>query len=194
MTEKATMTLRELRTADPKAFQRKYEKWHEHALDSEWWDSVYEVFTEDMEPLGLRVDKIFFSLAYSQGAYAAVTGRLDMHKWMLAAGYGESHLALCLDAKEYGGYWSVSSRSSNIALGDANYEPGNTYPAGIFSELPQGAWDELVRVQYESEDWGALATAWVRAKCEELYRMLRDEYEYLTSEDSFIEWSEANEV
>lgn len=196
MSHDVTMSLQDMRTKDPKEFQRRYYEWASAGCDHyDWWESTEEFFREDMAPLGLTVDKIHFSLSYGQGDYASVDGTLDMHLWMQAAGYGESHLALCLDAKEYAGYWRVSaSHRGMVSVADIRYEPGNTRPSGIFSDLPQDAWDALVLEQYESEDWDKLATEWVRERCEELYRLLRDEYEYLTSEEAFIEWSKDNEI
>lgn len=190
------VSMRDLRIEDPIKFRRRYEAWYANYFDYDWWDCVVDNFKEEMGPLGLSVDDVYFSLAYCQSDYASIKGRLDLHKWLTTAGYGESHLALTLDAKEYGAYWKVttSGRGYSSDLNYINYEPGNTYPTGVFSDLPQDAWDELVREQYESEDWDKLAAEWVREQCRDLYSRLRDEYEYPSSEESFIGWSESNEI
>ena len=195
MTNKEPMSLRDMQTKNPKEFQRRYNKWLETQCLHDWWDTVDADFKEDVKPLGLYVDTIHFSLGYCQGDYASVTGTLDMHKWLQMAGYGESHLALTTDAKEYGAYWRCSQTHHGRAyVDDLRYESGNTRPSGIFSDLPQQAWDELVLEQYESEDWDRLATYWLREQCDTLYRRLREEHEYLTSEEQFIEHGEECEV
>lgn len=195
MTDKEPMSLRDMQIKNPKEFARRYNDWVANSFEYDWWDSVEADFKEDMKPLGLDVSSIHFCLSYGQGDYASVTGTLDMHRWMQAAGYGESHLALTTDAKEYGAYWRCCQTHHGRAYSaDLRYEPGNTRPSGIFSDLPQEAWDELVLEQFESEDWDRLATEWVRERCEELYRLLRDEYEYLTSEEQFIEQGEECEI
>ena len=195
MTDKEPMSLRDMQIKNPKEFARRYQEWVANAFEYDWWDSVEADFKEDMTPLGLYVDTINFSLGYCQSDFASVTGTLDMHKWMQMVGYGESHLALTTDAKEYGAYWRCCQTHHGRAYSaDLRYEPGNTRPSGIFSDLPQEAWDELVLEQFESEDWDRLATEWVRERCEELYRRLCAEYEYLTSEEQFIEQGEECEI
>jgi hypothetical protein len=185
------MTLREMRTADPREFQRRYEAWYTNHLDYDWWDCALADFRERMAPLGFDVENIHFSLGYCQSDYAVATGRLNTATWMRSTPYAETHLPLLLDFEEYGAYLKVSSNSGVQCSLD--YEPGNTSPTGVFADLPHAAWDELVSTQFAAEDWEELATEWVKEQCSELYDQLQEEYEYLTSEDEFIEWSEAND-
>ena len=48
---------------------------HWNVGDFEWWDSVYELFTEDMKAIGIEVDKMYFSGFWSQGDGACFEGR-----------------------------------------------------------------------------------------------------------------------
>jgi hypothetical protein len=150
---------------------------------------------------GADVDKIYFSVSYSQGDYASFEGTIDVSEWMKHnkdgdQTYAEKYPALFLAVCDYGGHSTVSSgwRDSwpSVSWDDACV--GNTPPAGIFAMLDSDAWDELVADQYAGAGIEHALQAWVQDKCRELYRQLQDEIEHLNSEESFIESCECNEV
>lgn len=195
------ITAKELQTQDPKRFQREYSKWYEYALDYDWWDYMEEQLKEQLSPKGIRVEKIDFSLSYSQGDYATFEGCIDTAEWMEATmdgeqTYAEKYPAMYLAMKDYGDYATVTAwhrSGSGWVNFDANYS-GNTYPSGIFSALEQEAWDELVEEQYDHAGLEQALQDEVDNISRQLYRDLRAAYEHLTSEESFIESCECNDV
>jgi hypothetical protein len=157
---------------------------------------VYEGFREDVRPFGVTVgsNDMHFGLGYSQSDYAAFTGRIDIAAYMQAKGWDVEYPALYLAVKDCGDYATVSDRQRH---GRVNYDGaciGNTYPAGVFKNLDQGAWDELVEEQYYAAGLEDEMQSYVDEVCKDLYDRLRDEYEHLTSEESFIESCECNEI
>ena len=192
----STLTAKELQNIDPKRFQQEYLKWTEYAAYDDWWDYIEEHFKTRLANRGYEVRRIYFSISYSQGDYAAFEGDIHVAEWMLAKGYDETYPALYLAAKDYNEYASIANRNRGwgprVNL-DGNLV-GNTYPAGIFAGLEQEAWDELVEEQLSSAGLEDEMQSDVDAECQELYTDLRDEYEHMTSEESFIESCECNDI
>jgi len=190
------LTAKELQTQDPKKFQKEYSKWQEYALDYDWWDYMEETFKTDMAKVGIDVQRIYFSLSYSQGDYASFEGQINVAEWMEHKGYDETYPALYLAVKDYGEFARVSDRSRG-GWPRVNFDGnvvGNTNPEGIFAGLEQDAWDELVYEQFSAAGLEGEMQSFVEDVCRKLYRDLRDEYEHLTSEESFIESCECNEI
>jgi hypothetical protein len=190
------LTAKELQSIDPKRFQKEYLEWTNYALDYDWWDYMEDGFKADAALEGIEVGQIYFSLSYSQGDYASFEGQINVAEWMLAKGYDETYPALYLAVKDYGEYASVSDRSrgswARVSF-DGNVA-GNTDPAGIFKHLDREAWDELVYEQFSAAGLEDEMQSSVEAICRKLYRDLREEYEHLTSEQSFIESCECNDI
>lgn len=190
------LTAKELQAADPKRFQREYLKWTEYAADYDWHEYVEEVFKRDMADKGISVSRIYFSISYSQGDYASFEGGISVDEWMAHKGYDETYPALYLAAKDYCEFAQVSTRNrggGSLVNLDGNLA-GNTYPTGIFKGLDQEAWDELVYEQFSAAGLEDEMQSDVDAISRQLYRDLREEYEHLTSEESFIESCECNDV
>jgi hypothetical protein len=196
-----TLTAQELLEQDPKRFREEYLKWTEYALNYDWWDYIEERLKEQLEPAGVSNIKLWFSLSYSQSDYATFEGRIDVHKWMDVTKdgeltYAEKYPALRLAMEDYGDYASVTTYN-RTCMARVNLDGGcigNTYAAGIFAGLEPEAWDELVEEQYDSAGLEQALQDYVDAISQELYTDLRDEYEHLTSEESFIESCECNDV
>jgi len=192
----SSITAQELQTQDPKRFQEEYLKWTNHALEYDWWDYMEENFKSDTAAKGFDVDRILFSLSYSQGDYASFEGRINVAEWMAAKKYDETYPALYLAVKDYGEHAQVTDRSRG-SWPRVNYEgncAGNTHATGIFKHLDDEAWDELVYEQFTAAGLEDEMQSDVDALCRKLYSDLRDEYEHLTSEESFIESCECNDV
>ena len=185
------LTAKELKERDPQRFESEYWKWSENAAHDDWWEGVYEGFQLDNDPKGVHIDlsKTYFSLGYCQSDHAQIGGYIDFAEWMQAHGYDTKYLALYLDAKDYGANADIGR--SWVSL---EYIPGNVAPRGVFSDLPEEAWDEMVTEQRDAEDWEDLMYETVKDLNNELYTQLVQEYEYLTSEDMFVEDCEANDV
>ena len=151
----------------------------------------------DMAAIGISVSRINFSLSYSQGDYASFEGSIAIDEWMEHKGYAETYPALYLAVKDYGEFAGVSDRTNRRRWPRVSFDGnvvGNTNPEGIFAGLEQEAWDELVEDQYRSAGLEDEMQSEVEALCRKLYSDLRDEYEHLTSEQSFIESCECNEI
>jgi hypothetical protein len=196
------ITARELLEQDPKRFQKEYSSWCEHALDYDWWDFIEERFKTDVSAEGIIVERIYFSLSYSQGDYASFEGQINVAEWMEAnkdgdQTYADKYPALYLAVMDYGEYASVSDRTNRGGWPRVTFDgtcAGNTEPAGIFAGLDNDDWDELVIDQYDAADLEKELQSAVEAMCRKLYRDLQDECEHLMSEQSFIESCECNEI
>ena len=189
------MNVHELKASDPKRFQKEYEEWREHGLHDDWWDCVQEGLKDDCADYGITVETIQFNLGYSQSDYAAFNGRIDVMLWMQAKGYDIEYPALYVAMGDYREYATVStSHWGNARVNLEHAVVGNSYPVGIFKHLDHETWDELVYEQATTANLEDAMQEWVGKRCSKLYRELRDEYEHLTSEESFIESCECNEI
>ena len=191
-----TLTAKELSLQHPKRFQKEYSKWCEYALDYDWWDWAEEQLKERLAPAGVLIDRIYFSLSYSQGDYASFEGSISVDEWMVHKGYDNTYPALYLAALDYGEFAKVSDRSRGgwPRVNLDGYIVGNTYPSGIFKDLDPEAWDELIEEQFSAAGMEDEMQSFFEDECRQLYRDLRAEYEHLTSEESFIESCECNDI
>jgi len=189
------MNVQELKEKDPSRFQREYEEWYQHGLWRDWWDGVQEMFTEACKAKGVQVDKIWFSLNYSQGDYAAFEGALRVHEVMEHLKLAEPYPALYFAVKDYNTIVAVSCRywTHSQVNGLRTYDMPSV-PCGIFADLDEDTWDDLIETQVNEANLDEVLQEMVDGLCGELYRQLRAEYEYLTSKESFIEHCEANEI
>jgi len=191
------MDIHALKATGKSRFDAEYSKWSANQCTGyEWWDSIDDWFKEDMKPFGLDVREIYFSVAYCQGDYASFDAYLDFAKWLEAAGYAEQYPALVVGCRDYDLIVKVNDRRNRPRVDwDYYYQVGsNTDPSGVFEMLDQDAWTELIDSQFDAEDWEQLINDWLESKAKELYKALQEEYEYLTSEEQFIEHCEANDI
>lgn len=192
-----TITVKELQQCDPTRFQKEYSKWAQEGPFYEWWDYMEEGFKEDMDAEGIHVHRIAFSLGYCQSDYAAFEGQIRVAEFMELKGYDVEYPALYLAVKEYGDRADVGDsyhrRNSGRVSWDANCI-GNTNPEGVFSMLDEDAWNDLVDEQHGAAGLEGEMQSYVDEKCNKLHRDLQDAYEHLTSEESFIESCECNEI
>ena len=195
-----TVTAQELKDEDPKRFEREYYKWLEYAHDYDWWDWLEEAFTADMKEVGVRVERIFFSLSYSQGDRAGFSGRVDVASWMANnkyskdETYAEAFPALYIAVVQDGSYAVVSESHRSRCCVDYCSSVEYTDPEGVFQFLDDEAWHDLLTDQELAADLEANIVEWVNNKSHDLYRQLRNEYESISSEAAFIESCDCNEV
>jgi hypothetical protein len=62
--------------------KQKARDWYIESMDYEWWGSVYEMAIEDGKEKGFYIDKINFSGFYSQGDGASWSGFVDVRQWL----------------------------------------------------------------------------------------------------------------
>jgi hypothetical protein len=196
-----TVTAKELKELDPKRFEREYYEWQEYgALWDDWFDSIEQNFTDEMAAHGVQVDRIAFSGFYSQGSYASFDGRVNVHKWMAietyddGQTYAEAFPALYLAAEQDSSLMLVTTTHRGNT--NFNFEAAldNTTPDGIFQHLDEDGWNTLVAQQDDASNLESNIKWFVESKNNELFKQLQDEYEDLTSEESFLNSCEANEV
>jgi hypothetical protein len=190
-----TVTASELLILDKRRFEQEYYKWQEYCLDYEWWDYIYDNFKATCEACSVRIDDITFSGFHSQGSGAAFQGRIDLTALMEREGLDVKYPALYIGVKNDGSYFLTRPTRNNSMRG-GNYEmyANQTAPDGVFSGLDQQAWEELIEEQDRDADLEERALEFARHLADELYTNLESEYEHLTSEASFIESCECNEV
>jgi hypothetical protein len=189
----------DLKVLDPKRFEREYWKWTEHAVEYQWWDCVVDQFVETAKGAEFEVspDTVKFSVHGGQGDGAAFDGTIYIHEWMARHGLHETYPALYLDLAEYTALAHINAGQGYYIRGvEASYAPGNCHPTGIFADLPEEAWDELVGSQWEEAKDEILDGIKDEAKAlaAQLHEDLTEDYEYLTSEAAFIEHCQANDI
>ena len=189
------MNVIELKDRDPKRFKKEYDDWHEYALGYDWWDWVQDNLKADCAEYGVTVESIEFNLGYSQSDYAAFNGEINVVEWMQAEGYDVEYPALYVAMGDYREYAAITTGHRGHSRVNLEYGVvGNTYPSGVFKYLDHEAWDELIAEQCNMANLEEALQKWVSDRCRTLYRNLQDEYEHLTSEESFVESCECNEV
>jgi len=188
------MNVTELKERDPKRFEKEYWSWAEHTPDYDWWDCIEENFIDGCAALCVQVDGIAFSGFYSQGDGAAFTGRVYVHKWMAHKGFDVTHPAAYLACKDDGSYVRLETGRNNNMRANLEEYANQTAPSGIFAGLEQTAWEELVDEQIGALNIEDEVLSFCEGLAHKLYTDLRDEYEHLTSEETFIEHCECNEV
>lgn len=173
----------------------------------DWYEYVYESFIDDCRGAGIEVEwsrhgnnkkpiaSIYFRLSYSQGDGACFSG------------YSRSKdLIKCIDAHSLGAYpmvrklvdeggyikvyWGCNGhymRSNNVAIENDLFVHflGEDHP---LAEI----WDEELdkEVIHLEQDMDRLVADYSR----KLYRSLREEFEYLTSDETVWEYIQANDL
>jgi hypothetical protein len=191
----AHVTVSELLILDKKSFEKEYYEWQESTLDYKWWDNIYEDFKVDCEELSVYVDDITFSVSYSQGDSAAFRGKVYLPQLMERKGLDVKYPALYLGVKDDNSFVFIRYSGNNcMRVDDYRQYANQTAPSGVFSDLDQQSWEELIDEQDSEAGLEEAALEFANDLADGLYRTLRAEYEYLTSEESFIASCEYNEI
>lgn len=170
--------------------------------DVEWWDSVYEQFDEQMAEVGIYVNRethgrqglqrlcIYFSGFWSQGDGACFEGHVDdWHKFLIAAGEPNLaelylkldqnlHLSWCQSGHYY--HSCCTSFASDLAAENPHDEEDDPFMHGVWKTLFE---DGMLFERHEDD-----FIAYVRGLMDELYKDLEKEYEYLTSDETVVEY------
>lgn len=190
-----TVTAQELKELDPRRFKKEYESWYEYACYDDWADWIKEDYISQMRVEGIKVDNFEWDVSYSQGDGAAFNGHVVVHEWMAAnPQYMEQYQALYLACKQDGSYVTLRTGRGMYMHANMNESWWGTDPEGIFNGLDKDTWGELV----DEQGSAASLEDEIKSTCERfmsaMYDTLRDEYEHITSEESFIDSCECNEV
>lgn len=201
------VTAKELSELDPKRFEKEYHSWVEH----HWWEgteTISDYIKNVMSPLDWDIDPkdVSWSGFWSQGDGLAFDGKMSLSAFMERRGYKESHYALWLDIESFGdslirvergGYGRGNYFVTEAGLDDySDNDFSYGEPAGIYENLPQEAWEELLQLQYDEIMDEILDEAHKEAveHARQMYKALDADYEYSTSEEQFIESCEWNEI
>ena len=176
-----------------------------------WYDFVYDAFTDDMERLGVAVGKIYFSGFWSQGDGACFEGAVeDWDKFLTAVGYGDPVLIAHYHNNE--AHFSVEHRGhyyhEMCTVFDDDYLPNLPFDNLGYTTVSEEDFLEEFGTGNEFRDAALIAclaqydTArlvddfkeFLRDKMRELYKRLEEEYEYLTSDDAVWEAIVANDL
>ena len=190
------VTAQELKSLDPKQFDKEYYKWVEYAADYDWAEYIQEDFASQMKVQGIHVDRFTWNISYSQGDGAAFDGHITIYQWMEAnPQYIERYPALYLACKTDGSYMTLRVSNQGLYMHtnmtEYLYE---TQPEGVFGMLDEETWVELVLDQWDSAGLEGEMKSTCERFMKDFYDRLRDEYEHLTSEESFIESCECNGI
>ena len=176
---------------DEKTKVKVLDRYSDFNTSFDWWDFVYDNFAEKMKDNGVEVDleHTYFSLGYSQSDYAAITAEVtDIDKFMSALGGFDKKETRLIKFAVHEGYINSlgcnaqrSSTSVSVEWDNPHeYNQGNISDAYRFAEKTLESFSESV-------------DCFFREATRELYRNLRNEYEYLTSEDCLSESFDAND-
>jgi hypothetical protein len=189
------VTAAELLILDKRQFDKEHYEWQEYCMDGDDMDHIKEDFKERCEQLNIRVDDIGYCISNSQGDGAAFEGRVDLTAFMEREGLDITYPALYLGVKNDGSYILMRySRNNCMRCGEYEVYANQTEPCGVFSGLDQQAWEELVDQQESAAGLEDLVLRECESLAYDLYDSLSDEYEHRTSEESFIESCECNDI
>jgi len=203
--------VRTLQEHYPEQFERAYQNWCEHSLH---YDDISCHWTHD-EAERMCAEYGFeykpYSLNWtgfwSQGDGASIEFELDSrnidkflsHQPIRDAIIADAGLFACVEAVRIGALNVCVARSGNshycheMTMG-VDYEEdigdgGWIVDGGVFVGMP---FEEMYKI-YEPSigDFGQWILEIGRDIARDMYSQLRDEYEYVTSVESFIEWAES---
>lgn len=188
---------------DRRRFDREYSKWAEWQWQDDWpVENVQEKYTEMYKSKGIEIEKLHYRISYSQGDYASFSGRVFLAEWMAAVQtcpngptYAERYPALYLACEADGSYMRVHGEEERRGWrADWNESWTGVGPCGIFANMPEEDWEALVNEQAAEADFEDEILKYCQSIGRGMYRELSHAYMEITSEESFIESCEANEI
>ena len=169
-------------------------------------DYITESFIDGMKAFGADVRAVYYSISYSQSDYATFVGYIDMRKWLTTTtafkDEGLTPILLALMDQRYVEHTAevcIYSRSINRA---EVVWPPHTYDYDSDSIIGGDSLYKDLRVEEADKELGigdyirtveAGLALWVKGVEESLYRQLRDELDYLRSDEAMAELCEAND-
>lgn len=179
-----------------------YEEWCETEANYDWWEYVYADWIEKLGAMGITGVQIAFSGFYSQGDGAHFTGRVEVAKFLEAHGMHTEPLYawfyLITRATEQPMH-IVPRASHHAHENTVGYEVTehpmdwcavqDTPNAGILLDMSDAQIGDM---------WAALNADSICGdifkRCQDymrdIYRQLKEEYEYVTGEEAYQDWRE----
>lgn len=158
---------------------------HRDNLQYEWWDSVYDMFREDMKEIGVRVDNIYFSGFWSQGDGACFEGHIsDWSKFLPAVGMSE----LVEEARGNDISLSWIHRGRYYHEYSVSFDVDDLWISNPYDEdedlLRFAAWDATNPEGGQIYERRGEIIEFLRDRMRQLYSDLEDEYDYLTGDEA----------
>lgn len=158
--------------------------------DFDWWDSVEEMFKEDMAKIGIRADHVYFSGFGSRGDGAWFTGAVvHWGKVLHAMGVTTNPVMVEFLKDNATAYWMHHGRSVQFDIYVP--EPDEAW-SGYTDPLRAAAWVALATYDYQSLEDDLMK--FCRGKMRDLYQALEREYDYLTSDEAVWDFIVANDL
>lgn len=164
---------------------------HWNTDDDYWYEHSLDYWKEELEKQGIYDAEISFSGFYHQGSGASFTGKPNLAEWMKAQGIARRYRAL---------YYAATNPTNEVeAFATITSGRGYShYTRGVPEvELRCYLDDEdprAVRLNQQADEVNDAFEQWFRDQEGEIYRNLRDEYEYLTSDEAIAEMLIVNET
>ena len=152
------------------------EKFRYINVEWDWYEPVYEGFKEIVSEYGIEIDDMNFSGFYSQGDGASFTGEISDFK-KFAEKTGLEKLARFSKVIEENLVMKIKRYSSNY------YHSGSVYADVYGSYVSHPAIENPIEGKLREVK---------EELCEKLYRILEEEYDYLTSDEVVKETIIAN--
>jgi hypothetical protein len=193
--------------------KQKARDWYIEGMDYEWWEGTYEMAKEDGKEKGFYIDKIFFSGFCSQGDGASWTGFVDVRQWLeenCADSIGVS--AWCqliqedivtknIQVTANNAHYCHESTMSFVDVEDSTDEYHDQFEMvspSIFKGMSVANLFDIIATDPACHYKGVddITTAIVKSGKDyaiDIYHRLREEYDYLCSEEMMIDHFEAND-
>ena len=193
--------------------QQKAREWYIEGMDYEWWEGTYEMAIEDGKEKGFYIDKIYFSGFCSQGDGASWTGQVDVRQWLeencsdsiglsawcqlIQEGIVSMHCKVVANNSHY-------CHESTMAFQDVEDETDGFVDEyqmdlpSIFKGMSIATVFDLIasdpECQYKGvDDITKAITESGKDYARDIYQRLREEYEYLCSDEMMIDHFECND-
>ena len=192
--------------------QQKAREWYIEGMDYEWWEGVYEMAKEDGYELGFCIEKIYFSGFHSQGDGASWTGQVDVRQWLEAHekdSIGVSAWCQLIQEDVIGKRVQVVANNSHYCHestmqfddveDDTDVEDGAPLilPSIFKGMQVQHLFDIIVSdpdCRYKNvADITNAITESGKDFARHIYQRLREEYEYLCSEEMMLDHFDCND-
>lgn len=184
------LTALQLKEKDPKRYEQEL---CNHYSDHEWWDFIESDFIEQVSPMGVHIDRIYFEDPH--GWTAGFEGRLRIAPWMQSQKLDEKWYPLWVAFEQDGSYVQLTNSNSRRGVSFSwNDNIAYTVPEGVFSDMGQQDWEDMLQEQIEQSGIYSLIEDWITDQSHELATRLREAYEYEISEENFLDMCEANEI
>lgn len=197
------ISAQQLKQMDRRRFDAEYLKWVDWQWQDDWYvENATQLFYEKYKSNGIEIERLNYSISFSQGDYASFSGRVFLTEWMETVRvapdgptYAERYPALFAACKEDGSYMNVTGEDRRTSW-RATFNEGwsGVAPCGIFANMSEADWDELVEEQAGEADVETEVLKYCDAIGGEIYDHLSDVYLEATSEEAFLDSCEANEV